>query len=54
MFTAGRTFQEWAAMAPWQRDDLSERFRKREEEKQKQFNALEQQLQSQFSGLGLP
>lgn len=54
MFTAGRTFQEWAVMVPWQRNDLAERFRKREEEKQKQYQAMEQQLQNQFSAIGSP
>jgi len=50
MFFAKRTYQEWAALVPWQREDIIRRFAKYQEEQQKEMEEQQNRLKAPVKG----
>lgn len=49
MFDMKRSYHEWAAMVPWQRNDLLERFAKRQEKLQKELDDQRAQMEASMN-----
>lgn len=48
MVCAERTYQEWAAMTPWQRDDFIHRFMKYQQERKEEADKQTQEIRAKM------